>query len=302
MAKYTDATLDAWRKPPSETEEQKISNAIAMIKDAINAHEKLKTMDIEFIVQGSYGNNTNIKLDSDIDICAMLKDTFYTEYRDGATDANYGLGEGTNSFDDYRKHIIEALEKKFGKENVKPGSKAIYIESNSYRVHSDVVPAFQYRNYRYETKNDSEDYIEGIKFFPSGSLSSFVNYPKIHVKNGIAKNDKTQRRFKRTVRLYKRIRNKMIEDKIPVSGNIRSFLIESLLWNVPNNIFNDYSSWNDILRNTIVSLYNSTKTDEECKEWGEVSEYFYLFHSGRKWNRVETNTFLIQMWNYLEYE
>lgn len=102
--------------------------------------------------------------------------------------------------------------------------------------------------------------------------------------------------------MYKRIRNKMKEDGIPVSENIRSFLIESLLWNVPNTIFNSTDSWNDILRNSIISLYNSTKTEEGCKSWGKVSEQFYLFHSGRKWTREETNAFLVQMWNYLEYK
>jgi len=301
MAKFTDATLDTWRKPPSGTEEQKISNAISMIKDAINSHDILKTKNIEFIVQGSYSNNTNIKLDSDIDVCAMLKDTFYSEYREGVTDENYGFTKGTNNYSDYKKFIIEALQKKFGNENVKPGNKAIYIESNTYHLHSDLVPAFQFRNYRSETNNNSDDYIEGIKFFTS-DFTEIVNYPKSHLKNGISKNDNTQRRFKRIVRLYKRIRNKMIEDGIPVSGNIHSFLLESLLWNVPDTIFNNADSWNGTLRNTIISLYNSTKTEESCKTWGEVSGKFYLFHSGRKWNREETNVFLVQMWDYLEYK
>jgi len=149
--------------------------------------------------------------------------------------------------------------------------------------------------------NNPNNFIEGIKFFTTDS-KEIINYPKIHLKNGISKNDNTKRKFKRTVRLYKRIKNKMIEDGLPVSGNIRSFLIESLLWNVPDIIFNNANSWNDTLRNTIISLYNNTKTEEGCNTWGEVSEQFYLFHSGRKWNREDTNAFLIQMWNYLEYK
>lgn len=301
MPAFNEQALESWRKPASENEEQKISNAISMIKDAVKAHAILKTKDIEFVPQGSYCNNTNVRLDSDIDICAMLKDSFYSEYREGATKENYGFTTGTNSYDDYRGLIIEALENKFGKENVKPGSKAIYIESNTYRVHADVVAAFQYRNYRNETKNNPDDFIEGIKFFSTDS-KEIINYPKLHVKNGIFKNNNTQRRFKRTVRLYKRIKNKMVEDGLPVSENIRSFLLEALLWNVPNNIFNDANSWNETLRNSIISLYNSTKTEEGCKSWGDVSEQFYLFHSGRKWNREEANAFLVQMWNYLEYK
>ncbi|HWZ23119.1 MAG TPA: nucleotidyltransferase [Cytophagaceae bacterium] len=300
MAKYNEQTLDTWRKPASETEEQKISNAISMIKDAINAHLTLKNKNIEFIVQGSYGNNTNIKVDSDIDVCAMLKDTFYSEYREGAKDSDYRFVTGTNSFDDYKKWIIEALIAKFGAANISVGNKAIQIKSNTYRVQADVVAAFQFRNYRSDRSNNQNNFIEGIKFFSSGG-DSIINYPKIHIKNGIQKNNDTSRKFKRTVRLYKRIRNKMKEDGVAVPGGICSYLIESLLWNTPNSIFNSSTSWNMLLRESIIFLFNNTKDDSTCKNWGVVSEQFYLFHTGCKWSRAEVNTFLVQMWNYLGY-
>lgn len=300
MAKYSDETLDAWRKPASETEEQKISNAISMIKDAVNAHPTLKDKNIEFIVQGSYGNNTNIKVDSDIDICAMLKDTFYSEYREGASDSSYGFVDGTNTFSDYKKWIVEALITKFGAVNITVGNKAIQIKSNTYRVQADVIPAFQFRNYKDDKTNNPNNFIEGIKFY-SSTNDSIINYPKVHIKNGIQKNTDTARKFKRSVRLYKRIRNKMREDGIPVPGGISSYLIEGLLWNVPNSTFNFSTSWNMLLKNSIVFLYNNTKEDSTCKDWGVVSEQFYLFHTSYKWTRSDVNNFLVQMWNYLEY-
>jgi hypothetical protein len=302
MAKFSEETLDNWRKPASESEEQKISNAISMIKDAINAHEILKPKSPEFIIQGSYGNNTNIRIDSDIDVCVMLKETFYTQYREGVTREDYGFTEGTNSFSDYRKWIVEALNKKFGNENVDAtGNKSIKVHSNTYRVQADVVPAFQYRNYQYDKSNDADNFIEGIKFF-SLQGEEVINYPKIHVENGITKNTNTGRSYKRAVRLYKRIRNKMIEDKLPVPDSIRSFLIEGLLWNTPDSIFNNAKTWNDLLRNSIVHIYNHTKDESLSKEWGEVSEHFYLFHNERKWTREHVTNFLTQMWNYLEYK
>lgn len=300
MAKYSEEILDAWRHPASETEEQKISNAISMIKDAINTHNILKNKSTEFIVQGSYANNTNIKVDSDIDICVMLKDTFYTEYREGAKDTDYGFTEGTNSYSEYKKMIIEALIEKFGVNHITVGNKSIQIKSNTYRVQADVIPAFQYRNYKNDVQNRQSNFIEGIKFYASDS-TEVVNYPKIHIQNGIKKNTVTSKKFKRTVRLYKRIRNKMIEDGKPVPTCISSYLIEGLLWNIPNDTFTTSTSWNELLRNSIIFLYNNTKEDSTCKEWGVVSEHFYLFHSSYKWSRTEVNTFLIQMWNYLEY-
>ncbi len=301
MPAFSEQTLDTWRKPASETEEQKISNAISMIKDAVKANENLKGLNVEFIIQGSYGNNTNVKLDSDIDVCVMLTDTVFCKYREGASDKDYGYSDGTTKFSDYRGWIISAMVSKFGAENVTTGNKSIKIKSNSYRVHADVVPAFQYRNYRYEKNNNAKDFYEGIKFYSSDN-TEVINYPKRHTAKGIEKNDQTLRRYKRTVRLYKRVRNKMIEDGIPVSSNIRSFLIECMLWNVPNNIFTNTKTWNEVLRETIISLYNSTKTEEGCKIWVECSELYYLFHSERKWNREDTNAFLVQMWNYLEYK
>lgn len=301
MPALNEQTLDNWRKPPSENEEQMISNAISMIKNAIDANELLKKKDIEIVIQGSYANNTNVKLDSDIDVTIMLRETFYRIFREGATDKDYGFSDGTNSFNDYKSSVIKAVLDKFGSENVTIGNKSIKIKSNSYHVKADVVPAFQYRNYLNDRNNNPDNYIEGIKFFSSEGLE-IINYPKVHVANGISKNNKTQRKFKRTVRLYKRIRNKMIDDGLNISSNISSFLLESLLWNVPNEMYTNEITWNGILRSTIIYLYNSTKTEEGCKDWGEVSEYFYLFHNGRKWNRVETNNFLVQMWNYLEYQ
>lgn len=39
-----------------------------MVKEAINEDEKLKLKAIEIFGQGSYANNTNVRLNSDIDI------------------------------------------------------------------------------------------------------------------------------------------------------------------------------------------------------------------------------------------
>jgi hypothetical protein len=300
MPAYNEQTLNAWCKPASENEEQKISNAISMIKDAVKSHSILKDKDIEFVIQGSYGNNTNVKLDSDIDVCVMLKDTFYSEYREGVTDQDYGFVDGTNSFDDYRSWVIQAMVDKFGSTTVTTGNKSIKIKSNTYRVQADVVPAFQFRNYRKDTRNNANNFVEGIKFFSSQN-EAVINYPKIHIENGKTKNTNTGRKYKRTVRLYKRIRNKMIEDRIAVPNGITSFLIEGLLWNTPNDIFNNATTWNDLLRNSIVHIHNQTKDEKLSKDWVEVSKHFYLFHNGRKWNRNDVTTFLEQMWDYLKY-
>jgi hypothetical protein len=222
MSKYTEETYKHWQRPASEKEETRISNAIKMVKDAISSSEELKTKDIDIFVQGSYANNTNVRAESDVDVCVMLKDTFYSEYPDGLSDSDYGFTDGTNSFNDFRKNVQKALVDKYGNENIKPGNKSIKIIPNSYRVETDAIPSFQYRNYKYQNSKNSNNFKEGIKFY-SLKNDKVINYPKIHIENGIQKNTDTQRRYKRLVRVFKRIRYKMIDDGISVNSGISSF-------------------------------------------------------------------------------
>jgi hypothetical protein len=93
----------------------------------------------------------------------------------------------------------------------------------------------------------------------------------------------------------------MIEDGILVSDNITSFLLECLVWNVPNEVINNDDGWTERLRGSITYLYQNTKNHDTCKDWGEVSERLYLFHPSRKWTQQEVNEFLLQMWAYLEF-
>lgn len=74
-----------------------------------------------------------------------------------------------------------------------------------------------------------------------------------------------------------------------------------LVWNVPNHIFNNYDTWNERLKQSIIFLYKKTKTKETCSECGEVSELLYLF-VGRKWSHSDVNEYMKQLWNYLEYK
>jgi len=295
MSKYSEETLTKWAKPASETEEQRISNAIKMIKEAIQSYDKLKYKDIEIFVQGSYANNTNVRTKSDVDVCVMLKDSFYGEYPNGYTKYDYGFPSRTNSFSDFRKDVINALKDKYGKENIKPGNKSIKMESTSYRVEADAVPAFQYRNYKIINSTNKNQFVEGIKFY-SSSNNEVINYPKEHISSGKRKNTDTQRRYKRTARIFKRIRHQMMQDSIPVEKYISSFLIESLLFNVPNSKFYTDELWNDKIKNIIIYLHNDNKSN-----YVEASERLKLFDDTRKWDIDSVNNFLNQMYNFLEY-
>ena len=92
----------------------------------------------------------------------------------------------------------------------------------------------------------------------------------------------------------------MIDDGVRINNNITSFLLECLVWNVPNYIFNDSNTWTKRLQESMNHLYNEIENDK-CSDWREVSELLDLFDSSRKWSKQDVLNYLKQMWNYLEY-
>ncbi|MBL4664163.1 MAG: nucleotidyltransferase [Flavobacteriaceae bacterium] len=298
MPKISEETLKNWIKPPSDTEETKLSNAERMVREAITEDEKLGKKSTETFGQGSYANNTNVKIDSDIDINVRYTGGFYFDLPKDTEEEDVGLDKLSGSkytYSKFKDHVERALVNKFGKSEVIRNDKCITIIGNSYRVETDVVPTWNHRQY-YKNGN----YVLGAQF-KTDNGKWILNYPKQHLENGIDKNNNTYRRFKRLTRIHKRLRNKMIQDGIDIDDCIKSFLIESLVWNVPNKIFNDYDTWDERLKQSIIYLYEKTKNRDDCKEWGEVSELLYLFHSSKKWSRSNVNEYLVQAWSYLEY-
>jgi hypothetical protein len=62
----------AWAKPPSETEEEEGSRAATMVNDAVRETGNLAGRTFSIYPMGSYRNNTNIRLGSDVDIALVL--------------------------------------------------------------------------------------------------------------------------------------------------------------------------------------------------------------------------------------
>lgn len=294
MARFSEDTINSWRMPPSDAEETKLSNAQQLVKEAITADTTLKQMSLEVFGQGSYANDTNVRLNSDIDINVQYSGTFFSSVPTGKTKADFGIEPSPYKFETYKNAVEQALVSKFGRASVVRNDKCITVLQSSNRVEADVVPTFEFRRY-----NDNGTYVSGAKFLSDKNVQ-VVNYPKQHIENGKDKNEATQKRFKRLTRIYRRVRYKMLDENIQINDNITSFLLECLVYNVPNHIMNDNDSWTERLKASIIYLYNSLKEDDS-KEWGEVSELLYLFHNGRKWTRVDVRIYLNQMWEYLEF-
>lgn len=191
---------------------------------------------------------------------------------------------------EYKYNIVRALK------NVIPGNKSVKIRSNSYRVNADCVITMQYRNYKKCNSLNPNKYVEGIKYF-SQDKNEIINYPKRHIENGIIKNNNTNHRYKKLVRIFKRIRNEMYEKHLVDKNKITSFLVECLIWNVPDKYINGYYSWNDRIKNSIIYILNSTNYNN----WNEVSDELPLFDNNRKWSIEDVKYFMNHAYIYMGY-
>ncbi len=296
-------TFASWAKPLSDTEQTKAENAERAIRDAIDAYQGLGGKSIAVIRQGSYRARTNIRQDSDVDICVCLNSTYFYDLPSASSDArDYGIyapGTGDN-YADFKNLVENALVGKFGRSKIVRGNKAFDIHENTYRLDADVLAAFKYR--RFIGKNSAGNPVahEGVKFFTEKG-QGIVNWPEQNYQSGVDKNSRTGQRFKALVRILKNLRNYMQEYKIQAAQNINSSLIESLVWNVPDEGFghDDYTS---DLRYVLAHTFNATLRDETCSEWVEINKLKYLFRSNQSWTREQAHAFLSEAWNFVGFE
>ncbi len=292
MSRDWEAQFREWAKPPGKTEQDRCDNAASAIRNAIKASDKLRTRGVSIFAQGSYRNNTNVRKDSDVDIGILCTDTFfYDPLPEGYTQERLGFSNATYHYDQYKNEVEEALVNYFGRSAVKRGNKAFDVHETSYHVEADVAAFFEHRRYQ-----ANGTYLEGVELRTDKENRRIINWPEQHYENGVSKNKATGTRYKSIVRVLKALSNEMTENRV-TGGDIPGFLIECLVWNVPNDNF-QHSTYTADVKAALVFLYEHTKTDEPCREWGEVSELKYLFRPSQKWTREHSNAFTVSAWNY----
>ena len=67
----------SWSKGPGQTEADKCSNAERAVRKAIKASEQLAALDVSVFAQGSYSARTNVRQNSDVDVCVRYNATFF---------------------------------------------------------------------------------------------------------------------------------------------------------------------------------------------------------------------------------
>ena len=296
MPRDWEAQFREWAKPPGKTEQDRCDNAVSAIRNVIRASDKLRTRGVSIFSQGSYRNNTNVRKDSDVDIGILCVDTFFHDpLPEGLTEEALGFSDATYHYDQYKNEVEEALVDYFGRSAIKRGNKAFDVHETSYHVDADVAAFFDHRRYR-----TNGAYLEGVELRTDKDNRGVINWPEQHYENGVNKNKQTGTRFKSIVRVLKALSNEMIEAGVK-AGDIPGFLVECLVWNVPDNKF-QHSTYTDDVWAALAFLFNNTMTYEDCKEWGEVSELIYLFHSSQKWTWQQAHAFTSAAWDYVGFE
>ncbi len=289
-----EGVFSAWSKPPGKTEQERCDRAVRAIKDAVAADATLAAKNVRTFPQGSYRNRTNVRQDSDVDVCVLCDDTFYYHLLPGVPGLDVQYPPATYKFGSYKNDVERALVNRFGRANVRRGNKAFDVNENTRRVDADAAPCFAYRLYV-----NGRQYHEGTALVADDTGRLITNFPQQQYDNGVAKNNATDRRFKRAVRIVKKLSHEMEDAGVASARTMASFLIESLIWNAPDHLFGR-PSLRDMTQGVVAHLWEQTRTDATCGAWTEENGIKLLFHGSQSWTRAQANQFLYDAWNYVE--
>lgn len=239
-------------------------------------------------LQGSYGNDTNIYADSDVDVVICLTSVYYgdTSYLNDDEKARYeaNCSSGGISFNEFKAQVLAWLKNKFGA-GVKAGKKAIFIPGNGTKRDVDVLVCVAHKTFTSYPATGEPTFVEGVCFWTSDG-EKIVNYPKQHLDNCTTKNGVTSSRFKPSIRVLKNMRNAMIDQGYLKDGVAPSYFLEGMLSNVPTQhfaatrqqTFENYMNW----------LQTCATGDLTC-----ANGIHYLLRDGYSvcWNVLDFNTF-----------
>jgi hypothetical protein len=292
----SETQLETWSYQGSITQSSATYNAI---KNALEeAHTPYSSKDYSVFLQGSYGNDTNIYAESDVDIVISLTDCWQSDLEalpqnDQELYAN-AFDDATYTLFDFKRDVLNVLRETYGND-VRVGAKAIEISALGNRRKADVIVSMQFRRYYMFKTEYAQAYHEGICFY-NAMGGRIANYPKHHSANLTLKHKNTNGWWKPTVRILKNLREKLVSDGRLRAGVAPSYYIEGLLYNVPDEKF--ASSFQDCFVNALNWIQNEA-------DWSKLvcanGQYYLLWeNSPTSWSTANCELFLsaaIELWN-----
>lgn len=282
--------LEAWSKPGPSTNTKETCDSI---KRALRDDPELQERDIEFSVyiQGSYKNATNIHGNSDVDIVIQLDAPYRLEQRDGML--KIVAPDGTASdydYEQFKRDVIDALRRRYGRRAVTVGDKAIEIHSSdsTLRIDADVVVSQRHRTPEgsgmwFETRHGKE----------------ITNYPKQHYQHGTAKNKRTNGQYKKTLRMFKRARSYLVKKGRISKDDVPSYFLECLLYNVPDEAYTASDPQANDYQRRFCNIVNYLNKND-ISEFACQNEAHALFgQDSTQWNTRDAERFikeLVHLW------
>ena len=274
-----ESTLAGWSHHEAGTA---FKQAHVPIRKALEAHKGLSQFKYEVFLQGSYKNDTNLGGDSDVDVVVRLSSKLKPSVVDLTgerlqEDGSHRFVHG--QWKSFRDEALKALRAKFGKA-AKSSRKTLKVPKGKISADADLVVTVSHR--------------EGIGFYLPDERRWVVSFPQQHHDRGLKKEKATNMRFKRTIRMFKAARNRLVEKGVLKKEDAPSYFIECLLYNVPDSFFTGQ------LATTYTGIIGWLKT-VKLKEFKCQNGQVDLFGRGREqWTQERARAFvraLQQLWD-----
>lgn len=313
---YDDDKLNSYAKPLSKSESDNCESTLRVIKKLLEdfgfVTTKSKTYsndeeldyvytmtkdnhEFTILLQGSYGNGTGIRQESDVDIAIISESTWHGNYKRFKS-SEYGFVDSDFNILDFKNDLALFINELYPNK-IKLGNKCIDFEGNeSSRKNVDLVPCLRYRDYTNDFYKNKDNYIGGI-YIKCKDGRTIINYPEQTRINSTKKNNDTNYYYKKVVRILKNIKSDMIDDGIFSANAISSFALESITYNVPNYIINcKCESMHERIENIIDYLHYHK---DEIESFKEPNEILYIFDNpNNKYEKI--CEFIVDLWRYFE--
>ena len=106
---------------------------------------------------------------------------------------------------------------------VKSGRKSLKVPNGKIPADADLVVTLRHK--------------QGIGFYLHDERRWVVSYPQLHHQRGSKKERATNKRFKRTIHMFKAARNQLVSKRVLTKEDAPSYFIVCLLYNVPDHLF-----------------------------------------------------------------
>jgi hypothetical protein len=285
-----ESQLETWSRQGAIVKSANTRNSI------ITALERFNWNGVKYIpyLQGSYGNDTNIRENSDVDLVVELTSVCYSNLTENEK-KQLGLIPASYRLVYFRWDVISALTAYYGSDYLDiGGSKSLKVlpDDSNNRLKTDIVVCANYKYY-----DNLRVTAEGI-IFKTSTGEEIVNYPKQHSSNGSQKNASANNFYKPSIRMFKNARERIVEKKPSLIGRFPSYFIECLLFNVTNSKFT--SSFRDTYFNVINWLGDALSS--EMARYMKCQNYMSLLFGSFsvQWNLSDAQLFvseLKELWN-----